>query len=233
MRIKYATLFGLLAFSVAVLSFSVEIIWIRLGVWLVAFNFALIAIAYGCGCPSLFLKSSSGRLSIASWTLLCPYHLLNLLLLYVVAICARDSSWHKITDGVWLGRRLTKLDRNRWPNCAAVLDLTCEFSEPDYARSRNYLCVRMLDTQPPSSGQINECVDWLIQAVQEGAAYVHCAMGHGRSATIVAAYLLAKGVCNSVEEAVHFVESRRPGAKLNQSQLAALHKYAGVLADRC
>jgi protein-tyrosine phosphatase len=62
--------------------------------------------------------------------------------------------------------------------------------------------------------------------------YVHCAVGHGRSATFVAAYLLASGAADSPQQAIAFLKARRPGVHINSAQQAALHALRQSLPSR-
>jgi protein-tyrosine phosphatase len=104
-----------------------------------------------------------------------------------------------------------------------VLDLTCEFDENRPMRNGGrYLCLPVLDNTSPTPGQLREAVQWLSEALNAGRVYVHCAAGHGRSATVVIAYLLAVGSVSSVDEGIALLKSHRPGVRLNASQQAVL-----------
>ena len=54
--------------------------------------------------------------------------------------------------------------------------------------------------------------------------YVHCAVGHGRSAALVAAVLLARGRAASVDEAEAQMRQKRPRVGLGPSQKALLNR---------
>lgn len=57
--------------------------------------------------------------------------------------------------------------------------------------------------------------------------YVHCKNGHGRAPTLVAAYLMTRGM--QPEEAVAFIRKRRPVVHLNGEQKTALRKFQRYL----
>ena len=61
--------------------------------------------------------------------------------------------------------------------------------------------------------------------------YVHCAEGHGRSATVVAALLLLTEQVSTVEEAISNVRQARPGVGLNRQQIALLRRVCRGSAD--
>ena len=53
--------------------------------------------------------------------------------------------------------------------------------------------------------------------------YVHCKAGHGRSPTLVAAYLVLKGM--SAKDAIATVRRKRPGIHPTALQVKALAKF--------
>lgn len=55
----------------------------------------------------------------------------------------------------------------------------------------------------PNAAQIQQGVEWVAKELVEGRpCYIHCAHGHGRSATVLAAVLIATGQASTAEEAV-------------------------------
>jgi len=77
------------------------------------------------------------------------------------------------------------------PGVSAVLDVTAEL--PRIAPAENFLNLRVWDTHGPSPQQIETAVRW-IGAIRKRnkRVLVHCAHGHGRSVTVLAAVLLAE-----------------------------------------
>jgi protein-tyrosine phosphatase len=71
--------------------------------------------------------------------------------------------------------------------------------------------------------------EWLERRTAEAPVFVHCALGHGRSAGVVAAHLLHVGRAATVGEALALVSERRPGVGLNGDQARALEEYAASL----
>lgn len=53
--------------------------------------------------------------------------------------------------------------------------------------------------------------------------YVHCMNGHGRAPTLFAAYLIKKGM--GVDEAIKYLQSKRPSTHLTAAQQEGLRTY--------
>ena len=177
-------------------------------------SFFAVAAAYALRRPGVFGKKPDGTMAPLPCLLLLPYLLLTWLLWYGQTRLSREASWDEVAPGLWLGRRVsTKVPLG----VTLVVDLTCEFEELRTLRQgREYLCLPTLDNAAPERGTFREVVqrvaDW------EGGVYVHCALGHGRSALVVAAVLMVRGLAESPEEALALVRRARPGVRLNRAQ---------------
>lgn len=108
----------------------------------------------------------------------------------------------------------------------AVLDLTCELVDPARLRRQTaYLCLPVLDGTPPSASQLTTGVDFLAAHCAQTTVLVHCAVGRGRSATLVVAWLVHTGRAASVDEAERQLQSERPCVRLHPAQKAAVHAW--------
>lgn len=74
-------------------------------------------------------------------------------------------------------------------------------------------------------------MEWLSEAVGSGPVYVHCALGHGRSACVVVAYLLSTGAVGTVAEGIRLLKSLRPGVRLHPPQLQRLRRFEPPMAS--
>ena len=178
--------------------------------------------------PRILLKRKDGRLRRWSWLLFWPYHLLSHFSYALYRLAPGEPLSHEILPGLFLGCRLGEREaaqliaQDPW----SVLDLTSEFSEPACFRDgAAYLCLPLLDHTAPSVEQLAQGVAFIAGRLPVGPVYVHCAVGHGRSATFIAAYLLARGVAATPEQAAAFLKARRPGVHINAGQRAALREY--------
>lgn len=193
--------------------------------WLLAgsgLSFCVVAAAYALQKPRVFGKRRDGTLGWGPCVLLLPYLLLTWLLWFCQTRFSRETVCNEVAPGLWLGRReaVTELP----PDVTLIVDLTSEFSEPRAVRTgRAYLCLPTLDNAAPDpeafAGVVRKVAAW------DGEVYVHCALGHGRSALVAAAVLIARGLTGSPEAAFARVEQARPGVRLNRSQWAFLKKW--------
>lgn len=121
----------------------------------------------------------------------------------------------------------------------AVVDLTSEFPEPSgVRRDRVYLSLPILDRSVPDE---LEAVDLIrrICLLGEGVVYIHCAEGHGRTATVAALLLSALGALDSPVAALEQIVQARPSVRLARGQRAFVERHwemavaAGPLEERC
>lgn len=89
---------------------------------------------------------------------------------------------------------------------------------------KSYLWLPTKDQTAPSQDQIMLGVEHLKKLISENKkVYVHCEKGHGRAPTLVAAYYATNGM--KPKEAIDFVESKRPGAHINEKQQKAIRAF--------
>ncbi|MEK8016027.1 MAG: dual specificity protein phosphatase family protein [Candidatus Parabeggiatoa sp.] len=178
--------------------------------------------------PSLFLKKTSGSLSLLSYFIFWPYFILNTIALALFRLFSQENALDEIIPNLYLGCQLGIMDYKRFVSKGIknTLDLTCEFGEICFIRTRqNYFSIPLLDTTAPTLYQLNEAVSWITTHLEIGPVFVHCALGHGRSATVVAAFLLKQGTVNNVKEAIEFIQAKRARVELHPKQLAVLEQF--------
>ncbi|HUW58566.1 MAG TPA: dual specificity protein phosphatase family protein [Planctomycetota bacterium] len=84
--------------------------------------------------------------------------------------------------------------------------------------------IPMPDMRAPSLDEVEEFVGELSSLVDAGhKVAVHCGAGLGRTGTMLACYLVSRGV--SAEEAIAEVRRRRPGSVESRAQEQAVHDY--------
>lgn len=78
----------------------------------------------------------------------------------------------------------------------------------------------------PTAELIEEGVRWALQQRKRGQSiYVHCAHGHGRSATVLCACLIEEGKAGLLEDGIELMKSKRPKVKMNARQKRCLRQW--------
>lgn len=181
---------------------------------------AVVATGYLSGYHRVFGKGPGGRLSPVRVAALIPYLLPAWVVWRFRVWLWVETPWHEITPTLFLGRRV-RHEKELPPDIDMVVDLTTEFAEPASVRQdRRYICLPTLDGSAPGRERFFELVD--IVAAYDGRVYVHCAVGFGRSATLVCAVLIARGQAATPGAAVHHVREIRPGVMLGRRQYRLL-----------
>lgn len=197
-----------------------------------AVSFTLVGIAYFGVLPNIYAKRPDGIRPLWNQLLLLPYTLLAALSFRVSIWMANEAAIAQLERNLYFGRRLPGRDVE--PGLAlgwiGVLDLAGEFTEDFRLRSLpHYLSLPVLDGSAPNLSQLEVATNWILETTQVGPVYVHCALGHGRTATILVAYLLrARSITNSAEGLTR-LKSLRQGVGLNRAQLQALDLWVRKL----
>jgi len=220
---RYALIFGLLAVVCSAGGLNSPRIIAPLFVFS-AVAFLLVASAYCWRVPALLGKSKSGQIRIRSIASLLPFHVLNHLAFATYCRLDRTSPWQEVIPGLYLGRRLRAREASSMP-AHQILDLTSEFPEAAPLRARAYSNVPMLDGVAPTIAQLSEAVNILRASMRMGPTFVHCALGHGRSATVAVAFLLTEGYATTVDDALHLVRTKRPSVRLSRGQRRLLKAW--------
>ena len=144
----------------------------------------------------------------------------------------QGNRWYdSIVEEVWLGgaptyaRDYEFLIENR---IGAVIDIRNERSDDLNLYKQHdirHLKLRVPDIHVPSSEIISAGVDFIQEQVEDGRrVYVHCAKGRGRSATLIAGWLM-KYKNMSFEEARDFMVSKRKLVKLEPRHGEGLNSW--------
>jgi len=189
-----------------------------------AVSLLLMAVAYAFGRPALLGKRSDGGRDWFLRILLGPYLLLTRLSFLLYKLPGRHTPASEVIPNLFLGRRLTAAEAVRYPG-AVVIDLAAEFSKVLVLRQPDrYLSLPVLDATAPTEEQLNTAVRWIESHIPDRPVFVHCALGHGRSASVVVAYLLQTGRVGSVRDGLRLLRQGRPGVGLSASQRQLLER---------
>lgn len=226
-RVRFGRLF--LAFGLAslVAAAITPSLWVRIVFLCIGPAALLMSWAYFRIGPALMGKQAHGSIVLWRWLVLWPYHMANVLNLHLMALLSRENAADEVAPGLFVSRRLTLLDRHLLTEgkIAAVLDATAEFPRLGALRGKAYWCCPLLDMTAPTVDQLAEGVAFVLEQRQHGPVLIHCAAGHGRSATFAAAVLLSDGEASDPDEAIEMLQSKRPGIHLNHEQIRALQAF--------
>jgi protein-tyrosine phosphatase len=201
------------------------------GVWVLlwpAVVLLAVAIVYLAQAPRAFGKRGDGTLAWWAWLVWAPIFGYMRLLHELARSLTDEPVGNEVAPGIWVGRRPR---RHELPaGIAIVVDLCAELPEaPGVATGRHYLAIPALDATAPAPADIVRAVDAVLAA--PGAAFIHCAFGHGRSATVAAAVLVQRGDA-TLEDVERRMQSVRPRIGLNTHQRRALADAVARMAAR-
>ncbi|MEJ4043590.1 phosphatase PAP2/dual specificity phosphatase family protein [Erwinia sp. SLM-02] len=206
-----ALLMGLLAWGVP---YGTILLWPAAALLMVAAGYA------GLG-TTVFQKTPEGQLSLSARWLLWPY----------LAGARLSKRWFSrtlpATSPVFADVALGGFPDRPLP-FTAVLDLTAEFHHRP-APGAAWHSYPMMDLLVPDLADLQRAVERLNRLrTPQGSLLVCCALGLSRSATVVAAWLLATGHAASVAQAVETIRAQRPQVVLTPEHLRLLEDFQEV-----
>jgi protein-tyrosine phosphatase len=194
-------------------------IWTRLWIllWPAAVMLA-VAVVYLAHAPRALGKRADGTIAWWGWVAWWPLFAYMRLLHELARTLTDEPVGNEVAPGVWVGRRPRSHELP--PGIAIVVDLCADLPEaPGVASGRVYLSIPTLDATSPTPDEIARAVDTMLAA--GGPVFVHCAFGHGRSATVAAALLIRRGEA-TLEDVERTMRAHRPRIGLNDHQRRAL-----------
>jgi protein-tyrosine phosphatase len=202
-------------------------VWTR--VWILLWPAAVltgVAVVYLVRAPRALGKRPDGTLAWWAWLAWAPLFAYMRLLHEAARRLTDEPVANEVAPGVWVGRRpqLSELP----PGVGLVVDLCAELpAAPAVATAQGYLCIPTLDSTSPPAAAIARAVDAMLAA--NGAVFVHCAFGHGRSATLAAALLVRRGdaTLDDVERKLRAVRPRIGLNDLQRRELVEAVQIAG------
>lgn len=148
------------------------------------------------------------------------------------------TDYSKVTDNIYVGSNLCKgsvcpIHGSEFKklNICVEINLDDERKEIPPDDMEGYFWMPVVDGYPPSQIQLEMGVVVIKKAVDKGRnVYVHCRNGHGRSPTMVVAYLMkCKGM--SFEDAEMIIKAKRSEIHIEKSQEKALREFSKVQND--
>jgi len=187
----------------------------------VSVSLSVVAFAYLTGNAAVFQKQADGRLSAAATVLLLPYLVgVRLNMVYWLRGKAKTA---RVRDDVLIGSVSGISD-----DLPAVLDVCAEYPHPRYRGV--YRVLPLLDMVAPSENDLVQAAS-LLEALrrQHGKVLTCCALGYGRSASVVLTWLLVYGGCRDLAQATAELKQVRPQMVLPPETAKAIEAAAGRL----
>ena len=181
-----------------------------------------VSTAYLVKAPQAFGKRPDGSLPWFAWLLWGPWFLYMWIVHELARRATKEPVANLVAPRIWVGRRPRPGELP--PNVTMVVDLCAEFPVSRAVGDRTYLTIPTLDATSPTPEQLVRAVDDILAT--GGDAFIHCAFGHGRSATVAAAVLVRRGDA-TLDTVEAMMKAARPRIGLNGIQRAALRKAVG------
>ena len=184
-------------------------------------SLSVVAFAYLTGNAAVFQKQADGKLSAAATILLLPY--LAGVRLNMAYWLRGKAKTVRVRDDVLIGSVSGISD-----DLPAVLDVCAEYPRPRYRGA--YRVLPLLDMVVPSENDLMQAAS-LLEALrrQHGKVLTCCALGYGRSASVVLTWLLAYGGCRDLAQATAELKQARPQMVLPLETAKAVEAVAGRL----
>jgi protein-tyrosine phosphatase len=200
-RLRLAAIYAAGGIAFAALAISIGglglwLLWPAVSLFMVAANYAF------CGAAG-FQKSPGGVMAPASKWLLAPYT-------FVAWVNSRiwtraDPLPVPVADGVSVGRFPSRAVASMY---TTVIDLCAEL--PALRGGTDWRAFPALDLITPCPDQLRHVASEIERARTAGPLLVCCALGYGRSATAVAAWLLSTGRAADADAATRHIQNVRP-----------------------
>ena len=195
--------------------------WHWIAIWCLG-SALICGLSYAWIGPGIFRKDSRGLIPPLLKLIHRPWFWEYTLVVAIDRWIGLDPA-NEIYPGLWLSRKL--LRKELPPGIKLVVDMTAEFPKMSGLDNEiEYVCLPTLDGCAPERLAFKKLVRFV--ASHDGPVLIHCARGQGRSATLMAAVLLQRGIANNVEDACSIMKQKRPRVHLHRGQKRLLNSVS-------
>lgn len=186
------------------------------------------------GDPADWLRRSGNPIAALILLLLWPYAVVARFLNASATNVLREDRCNTVAPGLVIGSAPVAGHRTALEEAGvdAVCNVCFEFPGllgPMAGREMPFCYRPFLDAVAPPLTSLRAAVDWVMEQRTGGrTVLIHCAQGHGRSATVAAGVLVRMGDVPDIDAAVALLIARRPGVHLRPAHRARLVE---LLAD--
>jgi hypothetical protein len=212
---KYAVFFGsifsLLLWRIWSRENALSLLWIY-----PLISAAILTIAYATNNPKLIIgKVSTGNINYPLAIINFPWLFITWSIWEIQAKLSSEDLINQIAgSNIYIGcyPKYSEIDQ-----FDLVIDLTAEFCSHK-GQATAYLCVPNLDGMPLGN------VVFPTGITLGSKIFIHCAQGHGRTATYTSLLLAHLGITRSSIEALSLILHCRPAAKPSKTQIQQIHR---------
>ncbi len=166
--------------------------------------------------PTLLGKRADGTLSLSPALVFLPHLAASEAYFHFKRLVLRlEPCWNEVAPGIYIGRR--PLPRELPGDVRWIVDLTAELHEPgELVRHGHYRYLPTFNRWVPDAAGFRRLTRELAGVAEP--IYVHCGSGLGRSAAVVAALLILRGLAQDVGQAEQRLRRVRSRVYLHPAQ---------------
>ena len=223
LNMKYPIIFMIFAMFTGYKAIYIQNLFIKaLLVWL-SFSLLFLAIVYLFNEPEWLGKKQNGKIKVINLLLYLPCAIISYIVWHLQRIISQENPIDEIVENkIWCGRRILG---SEFPNYIdTVIDLTSEFHEPgSIVEKINYISIPLLDGIQPDN-KIIEKLKQLSPSLLNKRIFIHCAQGHGRTATVTVFIMKYLNLIDNLETGLKMILELRHRAKVSNEQLRFIKK---------
>lgn len=167
---------------------------------------------------------ATGTFPAWAYALWSPYFAIAKVVRSVIVARSREPAADEVATGIFVGR--IPEGASVPPGVTLVIDLCAEFAAaPSASNGTSYLAIPTLNGCAPHDADARAAVEL---AREHRAVLVHCAAGHGRSATIAAMIALDRGLFVDGDAAIRAFRAVRRSVSPTSEQRALIARSGDV-----
>lgn len=187
-----------------------------------------VAVVYYLRAGTAFGKRDDGSIALHAWPLWLPFFTYSWFAHLAYRSVMRERVADLVAPNLYVGRRPRLFELPA--DVTLIIDLCAEFPASRGVRGKyEYVAIPTLDATAPTAENVMRALA-AIEATK-GAVFIHCAFGHGRSALVAGAAMVARGDCN-VAEVERTMQQKRPRIRMSPGQRRSLAALEPALLAR-